>query len=553
MSETKQPSTETASAATDDGAAATEVVEEPVDISTLPKFSISVLAHIKASQLQNGLRHNNYQKYRRYCANRLRTLRKRVKFSHRAPKAQPAQAPAPAKKPNNNRRGKAAKLQKGGAHTFKQQRLQLDFEHLQYPYLALFNAERAWAYAMQLKQDSENVDNPRLRFHSLQRLRKAVFWSKKLAELASARGDERTSLECDAYAAWLAGNADMESDNWQQALEHFVKTQTIYKQLLQVSSVVEQDLFSKRMAAVTTQIEFIQYKIDLNQGKGSSAELIAKMTSAKSGGLGMLQSKLQVVLEEERLKNTATLSRVEWCGHHIPVDNDKVRLVILHAKDVAANLEQLAEADPESEEYEDVYFDLMARYDDAQQLVERDIANVSKVTLKADEVKLQMELLRSFIKSSKLVHTIRKNSALIEVYTGRWRKQQQGFGSDGSARPVRATDIVKLHDTLLQNLTDALNLQGADGDMQYQSRHKFKLGAFSAARCLYVAEALFARNQFAEACAVYERGQQLRAELVSVDILFLLPTCRSDTHSCGFVRLRLSVTRPQPTPKMSSS
>lgn len=367
-----------AAAAAEEGgeAEAAAAESEPVvDIASLPKFSLSLLAHIKAAQLQNGLRHNNYQKYRRYCANRLKTLRHRVKFSHRAPKVHPGSDSLP-----TNKKGKQ---HKGGAHMFQPRRLAADFQDLQYPHIALVNAERAWAYAMQLKQDSENVDNPRLRFHSLQRLRKAAFWSQKLAELASLRGDERTSLECDAYAAWLAGSAAMESDNWEDALANFVKTQTIYKQLLQVSSVVEQDLFSRRLQEVGTQVEFIQYKIDLSHGHGSSAGLIAKMTAATgaSGGLGVLQSKLDMVLEEERQKNTATLSRVEWCGHHIPIDNDRVRMTILHAKDTALQLEKL-EASPESEEYEDIYFDLMARFDDAQQLVDRDVAGVSKVTLK---------------------------------------------------------------------------------------------------------------------------------------------------------------------------
>ncbi len=153
----------------------------------------------------------------------------------------------------------------------------------------------------------------------------------------------------------------------------------------------------------------------MSQGKGSSAELIEKMTAAGgAGSLGVLQSKLEVVLDSERAKNSSTLSRVEWCGHFIPVDNDKVRLALLHAGDAAAKLSQLllgsgnrgggggadesgsgggaasasasANDDPESEAFEGVYFDLMARYDDAHQLVDRDIANVSKVTLKVGDL-----------------------------------------------------------------------------------------------------------------------------------------------------------------------
>ena len=364
----------------------------------------------------------------------------------------------------------------GGFHVFSQNRLRTDFQDPSYPQLALVNAERAWAYAMQLKQDAENVDNPRLKFHSLQRLRKAVYWSKKLAELAAVRGDERTSLECEAYKHWLTGNAELESDRWETALENFVAAQTIYKKLLLAASVVEQDLFTRRMKEIATQVEFIQYKIDLNLGKGSAAGLIAQM-QASSGELGLLTAKMEGVLQEERLKNTSTLSRVEWCGHHIPIDNTKVRVAILRTQDLAAKLEQLlltSESDPESEAFEEVYFDLMHSFDEAQHHVERDIASVTKVTLKADEVKLQMALLRSYIKSLKLEHTIRKNAALIRVYVHRWQRQQRGFGHSAGNAPnekvVRTVDVVKLHDTVLQNIADAQALQGAESDVAYQNK-----------------------------------------------------------------------------------
>ena len=55
---------------------------QKLTVDEMPKFQLSVLAHVKTSQLMNGLRHNNYQRYRKYCANRLKTLRKKTNFSH---------------------------------------------------------------------------------------------------------------------------------------------------------------------------------------------------------------------------------------------------------------------------------------------------------------------------------------------------------------------------------------------------------------------------------------------------------------------------------------
>ena len=85
-----------------------------------------VLETVKAAQAQNGLRHRDFQRYRQYCARRLRRLRKSVKFLHG--------------------KGKAFVGKKVDAETATEAR------HL---YLPLYNAERAWGYAMQLKEVSK--------------------------------------------------------------------------------------------------------------------------------------------------------------------------------------------------------------------------------------------------------------------------------------------------------------------------------------------------------------------------------------------------------------
>lgn len=56
------------------------------------------------------------------------------------------------------------------------------------------DAERAWSYAMQLKQEANT--EPRKRFHLLSRLRKAVKHAEELERLCeSNRVDAKTKLE----------------------------------------------------------------------------------------------------------------------------------------------------------------------------------------------------------------------------------------------------------------------------------------------------------------------------------------------------------------------
>lgn len=63
-----------------------------------------------------------------------------------------------------------------------------------YLLLILMDAERAWSYAMQLKQEANT--EPRKRFHLLSRLRKAVKHAEELERLCeSNRVDAKTKLE----------------------------------------------------------------------------------------------------------------------------------------------------------------------------------------------------------------------------------------------------------------------------------------------------------------------------------------------------------------------
>lgn len=71
-------------------------------------------------------------------------------------------------------------------------------------------AERAWSYAMQLKQEANT--EPRKRFHLLARLRKAAKHSVKLEKLCeSPNVDAKTKLEAQVQAgSFSTCSADVE-------------------------------------------------------------------------------------------------------------------------------------------------------------------------------------------------------------------------------------------------------------------------------------------------------------------------------------------------------
>lgn len=93
-------------------------------------------------------------------------------------------------------------------------------------FIPLFDAERAWSYAMQLKEEANT--EPRKRFHLVSRMRKAVDHSESLVTLCeSEKCDARTKLEAQAYNAFLKGSLHFEQEHWKTAIEHFNKAQYV--------------------------------------------------------------------------------------------------------------------------------------------------------------------------------------------------------------------------------------------------------------------------------------------------------------------------------------
>ena len=61
-------------------------VAAPVEI--VKNLSLDILHLAKTSQMKNGLRHQDYRRYRQYCTRRLRRIRKnnQVRFMYANPK-----------------------------------------------------------------------------------------------------------------------------------------------------------------------------------------------------------------------------------------------------------------------------------------------------------------------------------------------------------------------------------------------------------------------------------------------------------------------------------
>ncbi|CAI5989823.1 unnamed protein product [Closterium sp. NIES-64] len=495
---------------------AMEVEPASADSKPLPRpLAFNVLHLIKTAQAQHGGRYGDYQRYRRYCSARLRRLFRSLRFLHGKGKYQRKSL-----EPNTV----------------------TDVRHLHIP---LFSAERAWAYAMELKQAISEAGSAaaaqaafaRKRAHLLRRLARAARWADGFSHLCAARADSKTALEAEAYASYMWGTVLMEREtDFDAALQKFSRARTVYEQLGRVGDVEEQMECRQRAEEMEPSIRFCRYKMGAhapNSDSSAAASNLLDLSAHEGPGADLLQSKLEAVMEEARSREAANLAELDWLGRKYSVLNAKTRVCILKAQQLEA---EVASADVANDRRLNLYDKIFVAYHDAKRLIRDDMVAAGG----AEDVKEQLAALERAVSCLVLQRTIDRNLLLVAGAKARLERQQQqqggaqggqqgqgkgaGGGGEGKKgkrekgreekereKPARPEDLIRLYDTLLQNASDLGDLAASGRDARaeekaLQAQLEANKACYQACRAFYVALAYQAAGKDAEAYVVFGRA-----------------------------------------------
>ncbi|NXU57157.1 SRP68 protein, partial [Turnix velox] len=442
-------------------------------------FRGGFLQIVKESQQQHGLRHGDFQRYRGYCSRRLRRLRKTLNFKM------------------------------GNRHKFTGKKVTEEIlSDNRYLLLILMDAERAWSYAMQLKQEANT--EPRKRFHLLSRLRKAVKHAEELERLCeSNRVDAKTKLEAQAYTAYLTGMLRFEHQEWKAAMEAFNKCKTIYEKLANAFTEEQAVLYNQRVEEISPNIRYCAYNI----GDQSAMNELMQMRLRSGGTEGLLAEKLEALITQTRAKQAATMSEVEWRGRTVPVKIDKVRIFLLGLADNEAAIAQA-----ENEETKERLFEsLLSECRDAIQAVREDLKPDQKQrehALENDSGKVSnIQYLHSYLTYIKLSTAIKRNESMAKSLQ-KALLQQQRSEEDGKRTP-RPQDLIRLYDIILQNLVELTQLPGLEEDKNFQKEIGLKTLVYKAYRCFFIAQSYVLVKKWSEALVLYERVLKYAREVQS--------------------------------------
>ncbi|KAM4604042.1 signal recognition particle subunit SRP68 [Polymixia lowei] len=456
--------------------AKTASMDENKENSPNGGLGLEILQIIKDSQQQHGLRHGDYQRYRGYCSRRLRRLRKTLGFKM------------------------------GNRHKFTGKKVTVELlSDNRYLLLVLMEAERAWSYAMQLKQEANT--EPRKRFHLLARLRKAAKHGERLEKLCeSHRVDAKTKLEAQAYTSYLTGMVEFELQEWKPAMEAFNKCKTIYEKLASAFTEELAVLYHQRVEEISPNIRYCAYNI----GDQNAINDLMQMRLTGGGG-GMMAEKLEALITQTRAKQAATMSEVEWRGRTVPVKIDKARIFLLGLADNEAAIAQAAN----EETKEHLYETLLAECRDTIQAVREELKTEAKQRERgsdADSGKVSnVQFLHSYLTYIKLCTVVKRNESMAHTLQAKLKEPQ----TDDNRRGTRPQDLIRLYDIILQSLAELSTLQGLEEDHTFQKEVALKMLVYKAYRCFFIAQSYVLVKKWSEALVLYERVLKYAREVQS--------------------------------------
>ncbi|ORX81532.1 hypothetical protein K493DRAFT_411954 [Basidiobolus meristosporus CBS 931.73] len=457
-------------------------METDEQVKTVEKevpLSLDILNICNDARNTYGLRHQDYQRYRQFCAGKIHRLRKSVEFSH------------------------------GKGRTFQKKIITPDVVNdSRFLHIILFDCERAWSYAMELKAEAGGYEEPRKHNHLIRRLRRAVQNAKLLNDICSpdaGKVDPKTSLEAQAYYNAMCGHLNFEQQSWQLALEKYAAARIIYGKLANTGTPHQEALCHAAIDENDPSIRYCAYNLRLGDGNtnlDALVESVMQKSGAQTNHLDQLAAQIESTHTETRQKQVEDLSSIEWRNNTIPVKNADLAVAILKIQDSDLDL------DSNNDEMVLESFDkTLALYKDTEKLCQKiikdDAAATAKVkSSKSEENTSNLRSIFKYIVYHRHLQTLKRNLFLVRSIKARI---EGGIAPVNLAKPPRYQDLVKLYDSILQVLDELKDFLISQDEPALGSIVEVATLYYRGARCYNVAITYVDINKWTEAYALLER------------------------------------------------
>lgn len=311
--------------------AANQAGDEPIPLP--------VLQLVSEARNEHGMRQQDFTRYRHFCASKTHRMRETLEITSSDGKQKAAAA---AERKGRSARGKRLKkaqakaaqsaATKGTGNVFTPKTLKIqDVKNDRAAQLLLFEAERAWAFSQDLRNQAfENDSDPALRKRGISRLRRAVQWSQQLVKLVNAlnsRFDVYSRAEAAAYSIILEGTAAFDRSQWDKVLVHLSVARKLLGAIAESSKTSRSEALANSFVdAGEAQIRYSAYQLgESEQNMDAVADKMASNEVCESvlPGFEALVQELKAEASKAGAAKTEPLS-VSWHGHQIPIRNPEL-------------------------------------------------------------------------------------------------------------------------------------------------------------------------------------------------------------------------------------
>ena len=378
---------------------------------------------IYQTRKDNGLSENDYEWYRKYCTRRINRIHKILKKKYGSTLTQDETA------------SKGYKFITA-EHVDKDCRFLL---------LLLMNIERAWTYAIQLKNENNEENAPRKVHHLIRRLNKASIFSGQLLSLCYNKCDDFTCLEAEAYASWINCHTLVQKSEWIQACTQLEKSKAIFEKLVEISSPELNDFLGKMKEELNAFSRYCVYNISLDTGQPASHILDQfKSTSFTEKNS---EDKLIQLLQKSITCQAKQAFMFHWKGSQIRIRSQVIYDKLLEIRDQREELNFKLVNGLSAIEKKKLLDKIMSTSNTiSQKIHSAQIKNKQRNIADLDLIQVENETILNYLKFIKL--QIKIELSIIEL------KNEEKLTNSHDDQPQLWVDIIYKYDNILQQIND---------------------------------------------------------------------------------------------------
>lgn len=157
--------------------------------------------------------------------------------------------------------------------------------------------------------------------HYLKRFRAAAQTAKWIQDTCSDAFDDQSAFELEAYVGFLQAVHLMERHQFEQAIDHLLKAQIIYKQLAEYRDPMEALIYSEKVNQLQTFIRSCAAHLNIQgQIQHQDAEKIQQS----------IRKSYSVASQDVSIDGQIT--EIKFSGKTVPLKSEKLRLAFMRIK-----------------------------------------------------------------------------------------------------------------------------------------------------------------------------------------------------------------------------